>query len=88
MMMAGRDISVSHVALGTVRLMRTGGMMGEVIGMAASVCKNRDVLPRQIYTDYFSDLEKLMIRGVGDPTLPKIQDYNLGGTLMETEEIE
>jgi len=88
MMMAGRDISVSHVALGTVRLMRTGGMMGEVIGMAASVCKNRDVLPRQIYTDYFSDLEKLMIRGVGDPTLPKIQNYNLGGTLMETEEIE
>jgi hypothetical protein len=88
MMMAGRDISVSHVALGTVRLMRTGGMMGEVIGMAASVCKSRDAIPRQVYTDYFSDLEKLMIRGVGDPTLPKIQDYNLGGTLMETEEIK
>ena len=33
--MAGRNISVTHVALGTTRLMRTTGMMGEVIGMAA-----------------------------------------------------
>ena len=88
LMMAGRDISVSHVALGTVRLMRTGGMMGEVIGMAASICQNKKVTPRQIYTDHFSDLEKLMIKGVGDPDQPKIQNYNLGGTLMETEKIK
>ena len=36
--MAGRNISVTHVALGTVRVMRTTGMMGEVVGMAASIC--------------------------------------------------
>ncbi|MBO7654239.1 MAG: FAD-dependent oxidoreductase, partial [Kiritimatiellae bacterium] len=36
--MAGRNISVTHVALGTVRVMRTTGMMGEVVGMAAAVC--------------------------------------------------
>ena len=39
--MAGRDISVTHVALGTTRVMRTHGMMGEVVGMAASICKKR-----------------------------------------------
>jgi len=88
LMMAGRDISVSHVALGTIRLMRTGGMMGEVIGMAASVSKKRDAMPRQIYTDHFSDLEKLMLEGVGDPNLPDIQKYNLGGTLMNTENVK
>jgi len=82
LMMAGRNISVSHVALGTVRLMRTGGMMGEVIGMAASVCTEHDITPRKLYQDYFPELEKLMIKGVGDPDLPKIQNYNLGGTLM------
>ncbi len=85
LMMGGRDISVSHVALGTVRLMRTGGMMGEVLGMAASVCKQRGVLPRAIYKEYFADLEKLMQEGVGNPSLPKTQDYNLGGTLMELD---
>jgi len=88
LMMAGRDISVSHVALGTVRLMRTGGMIGEVIGMAASICTDKNVTPREIYLNHFSDLEKLMINGVGDPDIPNIQDYNLGGTLMETETIE
>ncbi len=31
--MAGRNISVTHIALGTVRVMRTGGMMGEVVGV-------------------------------------------------------
>ena len=35
--MAGRCISVTHEALGTVRVMKTCGMMGEVVGKAASV---------------------------------------------------
>lgn len=88
LMMAGRDISVSHVALGTIRLMRTGGMMGEVIGMASSICKNKDVTPRAIYKDHFADLEKLMIQGVGDASLPFIQDYNQGGTLLKLEKVK
>ena len=83
LMMAGRDISVSHVALGTVRLMRTTGMMGEVLGMAAAICKEEKTTPRGLYQNHFPKLEAMMIEGVGDATLPKIQDYNLGGTLME-----
>jgi hypothetical protein len=62
--MAGRNISVTHVALGTIRVMRTTGMMGEVVGMAASICKNKKVLPRDIYTQYFDDLKVLMKNGV------------------------
>jgi len=88
LMMAGRDISVSHVALGTVRLMRTGGMMGEVIGMAASICKNKNANPRAIYTSHFSELEKLMLKGIGNVSVPNTQNYNLGGTLLETENQE
>ena len=38
LMMAGRNISVTHVALGTVRVMKTTGMMGEVVGLTASLC--------------------------------------------------
>lgn len=83
LMMAGRDISVSHVALGTVRLMRTTGMMGEVLGMAAAICKEEKTTPRGLYQNYFPRLEAMMIEGVGNPNLPKDQDYNLGGTLME-----
>ena len=63
--MAGRNISVTHVALGTVRVMRTIGMMGEVVGMAASICNEKDALPRDVYTTYLDDLKVLMEKGVG-----------------------
>lgn len=81
--MAGRNISVTHVALGTVRVMRTTGMMGEVVGMAASVCKKNQVLPRGVYEKHFEDLKALMMQGTGDKTIPATQNYNLGGTLLE-----
>lgn len=58
--MAGRDVSVTHEALGAVRVMRTCGMMGEVIGMAAALCKEYDVMPRAIYTDYLDPLKEMM----------------------------
>ncbi|PHN08181.1 FAD-dependent oxidoreductase [Flavilitoribacter nigricans] len=65
--MAGRNISVTHVALGTIRVQRTTGMMGEVIGMAASVCKKRQTLPRGVFADHFADLQQLMEQGIGQP---------------------
>ena len=81
--MAGRDISVTHVALGTVRVMRTTGMMGEVVGMAASLCKRHGVKPRAVYQRYLPQLKALMEKGVGQPGLPNNQRYNEGSTLGE-----
>ena len=63
--MAGRNMSVTHVALGTVRVMRTGGMMGEVVGMAASLCKKYDTNPRGVYENHLDELKHLMKRGTG-----------------------
>lgn len=86
--MAGRNISVTHVALGTVRVMRTTGMMGEVVGMAASICKEHETTPRGVYLHYLEELKKLMSRGVGDRDLPNNQTYNEGGSLGEWPENE
>ncbi|NLC83332.1 MAG: FAD-dependent oxidoreductase [Lentisphaerae bacterium] len=83
--MAGRNISVTHVALGTVRVMRTGGMMGEVVGMAASLCKKHDCLPRDVYATHLEELKGLMARGVGLGQPQPPQQYNLGGTLMKSK---
>jgi hypothetical protein len=69
--MAGRNISVTHVALGTVRVMRTGGMMGEVVGMAASICREHDVLPRAVYQNHLPELKTLMQKGVGKLGFPE-----------------
>ena len=45
--MAGRNISVTHDALGAARVMRTCGMMGEVVGYAAKVCLEYGITPRR-----------------------------------------
>jgi hypothetical protein len=63
--MAGRNISVTHQALGTTRVMRTNGMMGEVVGMAASLCKKYNTNPRCVYQKHLAQLKELMRQGVG-----------------------
>jgi hypothetical protein len=63
--MAGRNISVTHIALGTIRVMRTTGMMGEVVGMAASLAKKHQTTPREVYQNHMEELKALMEKGVG-----------------------
>lgn len=58
--MAGRNISVDHEALGTIRVMRTIGMMGEVVGKAASIAVRNDCTPREVYANYLDELKDLM----------------------------
>lgn len=82
--MAGRDISCTHVALGTVRVMRTTGMMGEVVGMAASLCRRHGVMPRAIYQSHLPELKALMAEGVALPGLSDNQKYNEGTHLTDS----
>ena len=79
--MAGRSISVTHVALGTVRVMRTTGMMGEVVGMAASIAAKNKTSPRGVYQEHLDELQRLMTKGAGKHNIENLQNYNLGGTL-------
>ena len=59
MFMAGRNISVTHIVLGTVRVMNTCGMMGEVVGKAAFLCKKYNCQPRDIYEKHLQELISL-----------------------------
>ena len=63
--MAGRDISVTHEALGAVRVMRTCGLMGEIVGMAASLSKKHGTDPRGVFERHLEELKGLMKQGVG-----------------------
>ncbi|WP_243350261.1 FAD-dependent oxidoreductase [Parabacteroides sp. FAFU027] len=75
--MAGRNISATHVALGTVRVMRTTGMMGEVVGIAAALCKKYNTTPRMIYQSHLDEFKSLMKEGVGKKEgLPDNQKFN------------
>lgn len=85
--MAGRNISVTHVTLGSTRLMRTIGMMGEVAGMAASLCKKHGVLPREVYQHHLPELKELMKKGVGKADAPDNQHFNEGDYLSKPKDI-
>lgn len=88
--MAGRDISTTHVTLGSTRLMRNIGMMGEVVGMAASICKEHGARPRDVYQYYLPELKSLMQVGVGKSadTLPDNQKFNEGGYIYDRKSIK
>ncbi len=58
--MAGRDISVTHEALGPVRVMKTCGLMGEVVGKAAWICVRHKTTPRGVYEQHLDLLKELM----------------------------
>ena len=55
----GRNMSVTHEALGTVRVMQTLGMCGVAVGRAAYVCKKYDTTPRGAYQNHLAELKKV-----------------------------
>lgn len=58
--MAGRCISVSKTGLGPVRVMKTCGMMGEIVGKAAAICIHKSTNPRGVYFNYLNELHSMM----------------------------
>jgi hypothetical protein len=58
--MAGRDISVTKTGLGPVRVMRTCGMMGEVVGKAAALCVKKKASPRAVYETHLPALQEML----------------------------
>ncbi len=60
--MAGRDLSCTHEALGTIRVMNTLGMVGVTVGRAASIACKHDTTNRGVYEDHFNELSELLGR--------------------------
>lgn len=66
--LGGRQISATHVAFACIRVMRTLGALGEVIGLAASLAVEHDATPREIGQRHWDELDALMQTGV--PRMP------------------
>lgn len=58
--MAGRDISVTTDGIGPIRVMRTCGMMGEIVGKAAAICVREECTPRGVYENHLEKLKESM----------------------------
>lgn len=62
---AGRNISATHAAMSSTRVMGTCSLLGQAMGTAAAICIRENILPRELNNGYISELQqRLMDDGV------------------------
>lgn len=62
LLFAGRNISASHVAFGSTRVMATCSTQGQAAGTAAHLVARHGVTPRQLGTDHVAMLQQTLLR--------------------------
>jgi hypothetical protein len=62
LMMAGRNVSATHCALATVRVMATTALMGQAAGVAAALAATRRVGVTDISDSAFGEVQQLLLR--------------------------
>ncbi|MBC3759186.1 FAD-dependent oxidoreductase [Hyunsoonleella sp. SJ7] len=69
LMFAGRNVSQTHIALSSSRIMATCALQGQAVGTAAMLCKKHNVLPRGVYQNHINELQEQLMRD--DVYIPK-----------------
>jgi len=62
LLMAGRNISASHVAMSATRVMLTCAVVGQASGTAAGMCIRHNTTPRGIYRDHIDRLQQQLLK--------------------------
>lgn len=62
LLFAGRNISATHVAFGTTRVMATCAVIGEAAGTGAALAVKHHTTPRAIYQEHLLELQQTMLR--------------------------
>ncbi|XMO85903.1 FAD-dependent oxidoreductase [Algibacter sp. AS12] len=62
LLFAGRNVSVSHMALSSTRIIGTCAMMGQAVGTAAAMCSQKGVNPRGLYKNHINELQEQLLR--------------------------
>ena len=65
LMFAGRNISATHAAISSTRVMATCSLLGQAMGTAAAICINKNLLPNELSGSCVEELQKnLMDDGI------------------------
>lgn len=62
LLFAGRNISVSHEGLGTLRVIATTAVMGQAVGEAVAYCLEQDLLPQDLPAAHMPELQRRLVR--------------------------
>lgn len=60
---AGRNISATHLALSSTRVMATCALLGEAAGAAASIAVRQHVSPQGVYLNHMEKLQQMLMNG-------------------------
>ncbi|CAN0602119.1 unnamed protein product, partial [Ectocarpus sp. 12 AP-2014] len=69
LLFAGRNISQTHMALSSSRIMATCALEGQAVGTAAALCLKNKANPREIGKKYIDELQEQLLRD--DVFIPK-----------------
>lgn len=58
---AGRNISMTHMAMSSIRVMATCGLLGEAVGKAAHLATKYDERPHDVYLNHLKELQGLLM---------------------------
>lgn len=58
---AGRNISMTHMAMSSIRVMATCALLGEAVGKAAAVATRFDLCPHDVYLQKISVVQELLM---------------------------
>lgn len=61
LLFAGRNISMTHTAMSSIRVMATCGLLGQAIGTAASIASKRGISPHEVYLQHITELQTLLM---------------------------
>ena len=68
LLFAGRNISMTHMAMSSVRVMATCALIGQAAGTAAVLCTRHQVSPHGVYLAHLTELQDAL--RAGDSFLP------------------
>ena len=58
---AGRNISMTHMAMSSIRVMATCSLLGEAVGKAAAIATKYNLTPHGVYLEKIDLLQKLLL---------------------------
>ncbi len=55
---AGRNISMTHMAMSSIRVMATCALIGQAVGTAAALCARYDAVPHDVFLSHLTELQE------------------------------
>ncbi len=68
---AGRNISMTHTAMSSVRVMATCALLGQAVGVAAAIASREGVAPHDVYLSHLEELQQRLMED--DSFLPHFE---------------